>query len=94
MSEEIVEISCENISVKVNFLKGTEEWREEDKILFQGQFKTDKLGQILSGTWIYKNSKAVPEDIIISGTYCKGELVLIEGDDDTDIRKDGFTYRK
>ena len=36
----------------------------------------------------------MPEDIIISGTYCKGELVLIEGDDDTDIRKDGFTYRK
>ncbi len=94
MSEEIVEIFYENISVKVDFLKGTEEWREEDKILFRGQFKTDKFGQILSGTWIYKNSKAVPEDIIISGTYCKGELVLIEGDDDTDIRKDGFTYRK
>ena len=71
----------ENISIKIDYILGIEEWKDEDKTFFFGEFQTDDQGSVVDGSWKFFFNTIEPHKKVYKGDYVKGKIFFLSQDD-------------
>jgi hypothetical protein len=64
----------ENISIKIDYILGIEEWKDEGKTFFLGEFQTDDQGSVVDGSWEFFFNTIEPHKKVYKGDYVKGKI--------------------
>ena len=71
----------ENISIKIDYILGIEEWKDEGKTFFLGEFQTDDQGSVVDGSWEFFFNTIEPHKKVYKGDYVKGKIFFLSQDD-------------
>ena len=74
-------IEQENISIKIDYILGIEEWKDEGKTFFLGEFQTDDQELVVSGSWKFFFNTIEAHKKVYKGDYVKGRIFFLSHDD-------------